>query len=58
MEFKITKQDRQALKKVFENFGRLKSDEEIFYDLVFCLLAPQIIFKNNSCWKIIIYKIV
>jgi len=47
MKLKITKKEKQALKKVFENFGRTKTEEEIFYDLVFCLLAPQTTFKSN-----------
>ena len=47
MKLKITKQDRQALKKVIENFGRKKTDEEIFYDLCFCICAPQTTFKSN-----------
>jgi N-glycosylase/DNA lyase len=47
MRLNITKQDRLALKKVFENFGRAKTDEEVFYDLCFCLCAPQTTFKNN-----------
>ncbi len=42
----ITKEDRNGLKKVFEGFGRKKPDEEIFYDLCFCLLSPQTNFKN------------
>ena len=48
MKPQITKQDREALNKVFENFGRKKTEEEIFYDLCFCLCAPQTTFKNNS----------
>lgn len=47
MKLNITKQDRQALKKVFKNFGRKKTDEEVFYDLCFCLLTPQTTFKAN-----------
>ena len=47
MKLNITKQDRQALNKVFENFGRLKTEEEIFYNLAFCILVPQTTFKNS-----------
>lgn len=47
MKLKITKQDREGLSKIFENFGRKKTEEEIFYDLCFTILAPQTKFKNN-----------
>jgi len=47
MKINITKQDREGLSKVFENFGRKKTEEEVFYDLVFCLFAPQTRFDNN-----------
>jgi N-glycosylase/DNA lyase len=47
MKINITQQDREGLNKVFENFGRKKTEEEIFYDLAFCLLAPQTKFQNN-----------
>lgn len=43
---KITKEDREGLEKVFKDFGRKKSDEEIFYDLCFCVLTPQTTFKS------------
>lgn len=45
---KITKEDREGLKKVFKDFGRKKLDEDIFYDLCFCILAPQTTFKSNT----------
>lgn len=48
MIIKITQEDREGLKKCFENFGRHKTDEEIFYDLCFCICAPQTTFKSNS----------
>jgi N-glycosylase/DNA lyase len=48
MKLQITKQDRQALNKVFENFGRPKTEEEIFYSLCFCICAPQTTFKANT----------
>jgi N-glycosylase/DNA lyase len=47
MKINITRQDREGLSKVFENFGRKKTDEEIFYDLCFTILAPQTKFQNN-----------
>jgi N-glycosylase/DNA lyase len=47
MKINITQQDREGLSKIFENFGRKKTEEEIFYDLAFCLLAPQTKFQNN-----------
>jgi N-glycosylase/DNA lyase len=47
MKINITKEDRQALNKVFENFGRKKTEEEIFYDLCFAIMAPQTKFANN-----------
>ena len=48
MRLNITKQDRRNLKKVLSNFKRPKSYEEIFYDLCFCITAPQTTFKNNK----------
>ena len=47
MKINISKQDREALNKVFENFGRKKTEEEIFYDLCFVIMAPQTRFENN-----------
>jgi len=47
MKINITKQDREGLSKVFENFGRKKTNEEVFYDLCFTILAPQTKFQNN-----------
>jgi N-glycosylase/DNA lyase len=47
MKINITQQDREGLNKVFENFGRKKTEEEIFYDLCFTILAPQTKFQNN-----------
>jgi N-glycosylase/DNA lyase len=44
----ITDLDREMAKKVFEaNFGNKKSDKDIFYELCFCICAPQTTFKNN-----------
>jgi N-glycosylase/DNA lyase len=37
----ITDQDRLEIANVVGRFKRQKSDEEIFYDLCFCLLVPQ-----------------
>jgi len=47
MKINITQQDREGLSKVFENFGRKKTNEEVFYDLCFTILAPQTKFQNN-----------
>jgi N-glycosylase/DNA lyase len=47
MKINITNEDRRALNKVFKTFGRKKTEEEIFYNLCFCLMAPQTTFKNN-----------
>lgn len=44
----ITDLDREMAKKVFEaNFGNTKADKDIFYELCFCICAPQTTFKNN-----------
>lgn len=45
---KVTEEDRRNLDKAFENFGKSKTEEEIFYDLCFCICAPQTTFKNNT----------
>lgn len=47
MKLNITKEERKGLKQTFKNFNRPKTDEEIFYDLCFCICAPQTTFKNN-----------
>lgn len=47
MRLTITEEDRIGLKKVFANFGRQKTKKEVFYDLCFCICAPQTTFKNN-----------
>ncbi|OGM10638.1 hypothetical protein A2Z67_00080 [Candidatus Woesebacteria bacterium RBG_13_36_22] len=45
---KITDEDKVYAVKVFsENFGRKKTDEEVFYEMCFCICAPQTTFKNN-----------
>lgn len=52
----ITAADREALKKVFADFGRVKSDENIFYDLCFCICSPQTTFKSNHQVNDALYK--
>ena len=44
---KITKEDRKQLKRVLENLGNKKTKEQVFYDLCFCICAPQCKFENN-----------
>ena len=45
---KITQQDRDMARAVFiNNFHSNKSDEDIFYEMCFCICAPQTTFKNN-----------
>ncbi len=45
----ITNDDRKKAKEVFVNYFRqTKTDEEIFYQLCFCLCTPQTTFKNNT----------
>lgn len=44
---KITTEDRKQLKRVLKGLGRKKSKEDIFYDLCFCICAPQTTFKSN-----------
>jgi len=46
-ELKITRKEREGLKATFKNFGKPKTKVEIFYDLCFCITAPQTTFKNN-----------
>jgi N-glycosylase/DNA lyase len=45
---KVTREDRKELKKVLDNLGRRKRKETVFYDLCFCLCAPQTTFVNNK----------
>jgi len=43
----ITDKEKQGLKETFKHFGRKKNVEEVFYDLCFCICAPQTKFINN-----------
>lgn len=44
----ITSEDRRMAKTVFNNsFSTQKTNEDIFYELCFCICAPQTSFKNN-----------
>jgi N-glycosylase/DNA lyase len=45
---KITNEDKIEAIRVIEGFKRWKSDEEIFYELCFCICAPQTTFTNNT----------
>lgn len=47
MKLNITDEEKQGLKETFKRFGRKKTNEEIFYDLCFCICAPQTKFVNN-----------
>lgn len=44
---KVTIEDRKQLKRVLKGLGRKKTKEDIFYDLCFCICAPQTTFKSN-----------
>jgi len=44
---KVTKEDRRQLKRVLKDLGRKKTKKTVFYDLCFCLCAPQTTFKSN-----------
>ena len=46
-KIKINNLDLKALRKVQSSFRKPKTDEEIFYYLCFCIMAPQTTFKNN-----------
>ncbi len=43
----ISEFDRECAKEVVKRFGLKKEDKWIFYDLVFCICAPQTTFVNN-----------
>lgn len=43
----ITKTDRLEAKKIITRFDVKKSNEDVFYDLCFTILAPQTTFKSN-----------
>lgn len=47
IKLKITKEERKGLKETFKNFGKPKTGREIFYDLCFCICAPQTTFESN-----------
>jgi len=48
MRLKITENDLRNLKRILVEFSKPKTDEEIFYSLCFCLMAPQTTFKANT----------
>jgi N-glycosylase/DNA lyase len=43
----ISLEDRQQIKKVLSKFSRKKADVEIFYDICFCICAPQTTYISN-----------
>lgn len=43
----ISSEDREWLQKITKLFRRPKAPIEIFYDLCFCICAPQTTYKNN-----------
>jgi len=45
--YSIPDADRKFLKKVINSFRILKSKEQIFYDMCFCLMTPQTTYKSN-----------
>ena len=53
----VTEQERKGLKKVFLNFGKKKTEEEIFYNLCFCICAPQTKFHSNRTVNEELHKI-
>lgn len=44
----ITNIDRWHIKMVIEKFQRYKSQSDVFYDLCFCICAPQTTFTSNQ----------
>lgn len=44
---KISNNDRLQAKRVIRMFDRNKKPKEVFYDLCFCICAPQTTFKSN-----------
>jgi N-glycosylase/DNA lyase len=57
----ITEYDKAMAKIVINEFKREKTDEQIFYDLCFALLAPQTTYINNrkvsnKLWKADFYN--
>lgn len=44
---KVTREDRENLKITLAGMTRRKTKRQIFYDLCFCLCAPQTTFKSN-----------
>jgi N-glycosylase/DNA lyase len=44
---KITSGDKFNAAVIMNRFKEPRTDEEIFYELLFCLCAPQTTFKNN-----------
>ena len=44
---KVTIDDRKQLKRVLKGLSRKKQKRTIFYDLCFCICAPQTTFKSN-----------
>lgn len=42
-------QKKEIIKKRLEEFTKERSDEELFYELCFCILTPQS--KAKLCWK-------
>ena len=47
LQIQITARDRYFAKKILDSFARNKNEREIFYDLCFCICAPQTTFKSN-----------
>jgi N-glycosylase/DNA lyase len=47
VKLKISTADRKHIREVLATFKKKKTEEETFYELCFCLCAPQTTFKNN-----------
>lgn len=54
MSFTISSEDLKRLKAVLAEFKQPKGDEQIFYNMCFCLCTPQTTFKKN---KIVIARL-
>ncbi|MEK6936629.1 MAG: N-glycosylase/DNA lyase [Nanoarchaeota archaeon] len=49
----ITKynEKKEVIKKRLDDFSKIENDEDLFYELCFCILTPQS--KAKLCWKAI-----
>jgi N-glycosylase/DNA lyase len=47
MVLNISEEDRCSINSILDKFSKKKSLSEIFYDMCFCICAPQTTFKSN-----------